>query len=43
MGEFNSDAMTFGTGWTAATAQAAVPATIFIKIEALDLTATDPS
>jgi hypothetical protein len=43
MGEFNSNAMTFGTGWTAASAKAAVPPGIYIKIEASDLTATDPS
>lgn len=43
MGEFNSNAMTFGTGWTAATAKAALPPYLQIKIAAADLTATDPS
>ena len=45
MGEFNANAMTFGTGWTAASAKAALSALpIYLKnVGVLDLTATDPT
>lgn len=44
MGEFNANAMTFGTGWTAASAKAAVPPGIYLKnVGVLDLTYNDPS
>lgn len=45
MGEFNANAMTFGAGWTAATAKAALaPLPIYLKnVGVLDLTATDPT
>jgi hypothetical protein len=44
MGEFNANAMTFGTGWTAAAAKAAVPPGIYLKnVGELGLTYNDPS
>ena len=44
MGEFNSNALTLGTGWTTATVAAALRASgIFVKTLATDLSNADPS